>query len=281
MGGFCGAYAGQPFDTIKTRIQLVGELYDNSTVKCTKEIARTEGMMGFFKGITGPLAGMMFINAVVFGVEDQCMRILKQDTIPNHMISGAVAGLVQVPIVCPTELIKCRMQMQGVNSCKLTKPEYTNAIQGLIKLSRKKGIRECFKGGTYTILREVPSFSAYFGTYYGIQKKIGFKDVDGLAGIFSKDFAWSMFAGGTAGASCWLVSYPFDVLKTKIQIDGFQGPQQYKGSLDCYRKCVKKDGYSWAIKGLYPTLIRGFVVNCVTFSVTMLGKNIIEKYFCD
>lgn len=279
MGGFCGAYAGQPFDTIKTRIQLVGDLYNNSTVKCTKDIARTEGLMGFFKGITGPLAGMMFINAVVFGVEDQCMRILKNDTIPNHMISGAVAGFVQVPIVGPTELIKCRMQMQGINSCKHTKPEYTNAIQGLMKLARKEGIRECFKGGTYTVLREVPSFSAYFGTYYAIQKKIGFKDVDGLAGIYSRDFAWSMLAGGTAGASCWLVSYPFDVLKTKIQIDGFQGPRQYKGSLDCYRKCVEKDGYSWATKGLYPTLIRGFVVNCVTFSVTMLGKNILEKYF--
>lgn len=220
----------------------------------------------------------MFINAVVFGVEDQCMTLLKKDTILNHSISGAVAGLVQVPIVCPTELIKCRMQMQGINSCKLTKPEYTNAIQGLIKLSRKEGVKECFKGGGFTILREVPSFSAYFGTYYGIQELVGFKDVDGLAGVFSKDFAWSMLAGGTAGASCWLVSYPADVLKTKYQIDGFQGAKQYRGSWDCYKKCVKNEGYSWMTKGLYPTLIRGFVVNCVTFSVTMLCKNILEKY---
>ena len=27
VGGFCGAYAGQPADTIKTRIQLIGQQY--------------------------------------------------------------------------------------------------------------------------------------------------------------------------------------------------------------------------------------------------------------
>lgn len=221
---------------------------------------------------------MMFINAIVFGVEEQCMNTLKNDTVRNHAISGAVAGFVQCPIVCPTELIKCRMQMQGINSCANTKPEYSNAIQGLAKLYRKEGFRSCFKGWNYTIAREVPSFSAYFATYFGLKKQIGFKDVDSLGQMLSKDFGWSLLCGGVAGCSCWFVSYPFDVLKSRLQIDGFNGPKKYKGSVDAFQQAMRTEGIKWAYRGLFPTLLRAFPVNAVTVSVTMLCKNMLEKY---
>ena len=48
-----------------------------------------------------------------------------------------------------------------------------------------------------------------------------------------------MAAGGAAGAVYWLVVYPADIVKSKLQVDSFHKPA-YKGTLDCARQV--KDG---------------------------------------
>ena len=73
--------------------------------------------------MASPLLGMAAINAIVFGVHGSCMRLIQGDSnetpgLGKSFIAGSAAGLVQSFICCPTELIKLRMQVQGIGQEK-------------------------------------------------------------------------------------------------------------------------------------------------------------------
>jgi hypothetical protein len=69
-----------------------------------------------------------------------------------------------------------------------------------------------------TLLREVNGYSIYFCTYYYCRWKV----ID----IFSekidenqlKNYA-VLFAGSMAGLAGWFFVYPFDIIKTRLQMD--------------------------------------------------------------
>ncbi|KAF4082520.1 hypothetical protein AMELA_G00152230 [Ameiurus melas] len=115
MGGAAGVLIGHPFDTVKVRLQVQNAhkpLY-RGTFHCFHSIIRQESIFGLYKGIGSPMMGLTFINAIVFGVQGNTMRLLGKDTPTNQFLAGAAAGTIQCIICCPMELAKTRMQMQG------------------------------------------------------------------------------------------------------------------------------------------------------------------------
>lgn len=74
-------------------------------------------------------------------------------------------------------------------------------------------------------------------------------------------------AGGFAGTFSWMVTFPIDVVKSRLQMDGVNGPSQYRGITDCVRQCYRAEGYKFFCRGLNSTLIRAFPMNAVCFLV--------------
>ena len=59
-----------------------------------------------------------------------------------------------------------------------------------------------------------------------------------------------------------VISYPVDVVKSKIQTDGFsEGERQYKGIIDCVRKTFCKEGINGFFKGFGICILRADPVN--------------------
>lgn len=56
----------------------------------------------------------------------------------------------------------------------------------------------------------------------------------------------------------WAVIYPIDMIKSRMQTDGFSATagQKYKSTLDCVRTVWRTEGISAFTRGLGPTLIR-------------------------
>jgi hypothetical protein len=50
-----------------------------------------------------------------------------------------------------------------------------------------------------------------------------------------------------------------DVAKTRLQMQGADGIQQYKGLMDCFQKIYKTEGMSALYAGIEPALIRQVV----------------------
>lgn len=88
-----------------------------------------------------------------------------------------------------------------------------------------------------------------------------------------------LLAGGFAGMASWFVSYPIDVLKTRVQMDGSDGRRTYEGMVDCYKKSVAREGYKFLFRGLMPTLVRAFPVNAACFTVVTWSMRIMDNEF--
>ena len=95
----------------------------------------------------------------------------------NHYISGAISGFLTSFIMSPIELYKIRSQR-------------------LLPINIS-----IFTGLRYTISREIIGSSSYFGLYNTLQPKI--------------DNA--LISGGITGCFAWAITYPIDVIKTRVQ----------------------------------------------------------------
>lgn len=210
---------------------------------------------------------MAAINATIFGVYGITMRRLEQYSVfpllVNSSLSGAAAGFIQTFICCPVELIKLRMQVQGIggHQMKGTTSGYHGPLNTALSIVKTDGILGLNKGLVVTLGREVPAFALYFLTY------------DLLCVVLAKGQPTSdlgplalCVAGGLSGINAWIISYPLDVVKSRLQVDGVHEPKQYTGIMDCCRKSYRTEGWKVFFRGLNSTLIRAFPVNAATFS---------------
>ena len=243
--------------------------------------------------MASPLLGMAAINAVVFGVYGSCMRLFQGDSseapsLRNSFIAGSAAGLVQSFICCPTELIKLRMQVQGIGkeehrpirklfgASSVAASSYLGPWEMTKLIYHQEGFfRGIYRGMCVTSLREVPAFAAYFATYDGLCQLIAAssrKPVDHLGPIAL------CTAGGFSGIAAWVITYPVDVVKSRIQVDGAMGKKEYTGMIDCFRKSYQAEGIMVFSKGLNSTMLRAFPVNAATFCTVTLMLRYWQKW---
>ena len=237
---------------------------------------------GLYKGVLAPIVSAGLINATVFGVHGSIMARLQPDhstpRLANSFIAGAAGGFVSCLITSPTELIRIRMQMQGIgqrevfleytghHSAPGAHKYYNNTYDCFKKIYRTEGIVGLYRGNLTTILRETPSFGCYFITmdYFRHQSAqffgIHFDEVGPVT---------LLIGGGFSGMACWLISYPFDVVKSRLQVDGLEG-NEYKGTMDCFRKTYRTAGIGGFFKGITPTLVRAFPVNATTWLTAIM-----------
>lgn len=84
------------------------------------------------------------------------------------------------------------------------------------------------------------------------------------------------FYGGLAGEALWLASYPFDVVKSKMQTDGFGAQQRYRNMRDCFAQTFRAEGTRGFWKGIGPTLLRAMPVSAGTFAVVEMTMRAIN-----
>ncbi|XP_011156083.2 mitochondrial basic amino acids transporter isoform X1 [Solenopsis invicta] len=253
LGGCAGIMVGYPLDTVKVHMQTQdcrNPKY-RGTWDCLRTIFAKESVSGLYKGMTSPIAGVAVVNAIVFGVYGYTQRNLSDpDRMSSYFLAGASAGIAQTPVSSPIELAKTRLQLQSTGQGNVQGP-----MQCLRNVYRQEGYRGVFKGLGITFLREGPSYGVYFVTYEMLTKTSSKQPISTLH---------MLLAGGFAGTASWVISYPIDVIKSRIQAES---SNRYSGALDCLRKSVRAEGYSCLYRGLNSTILRAFPTNAATFAV--------------
>ena len=74
----------------------------------------------------------------------------------------------------------------------------------------------------------------------------------------------------------WASTFPFDVVKSRMQADGNGGTFLYKGAIDCFVQNYKASGLRGLYSGLGPTLLRAFPTNAVIFYVYTLVSDLFK-----
>lgn len=96
---------------------------------------------------------------------------------------------------------------------------------------RARGYSGLYLGFILQVFKEMIGNVALFGVYDATLML--------LSGFHSTNQSWAAVwpAGSLAGISYYLVSYPFDTLKSKLQTDSLVSPK-YQGSMHCIRKVI-------------------------------------------
>ncbi|XP_055542258.1 mitochondrial basic amino acids transporter [Wyeomyia smithii] len=260
LGGCAGVLVGYPFDTVKLHLQTQdfrNPLY-KGTLDCFRKIIAKETVRGLYRGMSSPMAGVAVVNAIVFGIYGNVQRrTADPDSLHSHFLAGTAAGLTQSFVCSPMELIKTRLQLQG----NLPKGafKFKGPLDCLRHIARTEGFRGVFRGLGITAARDMPGFSSYFVSY-----ELMVRSVDDPS-PFS-----ILMAGGLAGTISWLLTFPVDVVKSRLQADGMSGKPQYLGIVDCLRKSYATEGLSFLSRGLASTLLRAFPMNALCFLVVSI-----------
>ncbi|XP_077286084.1 mitochondrial basic amino acids transporter-like [Arctopsyche grandis] len=249
IGGCAGVVVGHPLDTIKVLMQV--EKKHTGIVSCVRDVVAKDSLRGLYRGVTSPMAGVAFVNAVVFGVYGGVQRRCSEpDSLSSHAIAGAAAGLLQSFICSPVELAKTRLQL----GCSGTSSQ--GPLACLAEVARREGPSALFRGLGLTAMRDTPAFACYFLTYEALVRRS-----DGR----SPGTIRTLMAGGFAGTASWLISFPIDAVKSRIQADGMTGPRMYSGAYDCLKKSIKAEGPQFLTRGLSAVLLRAFPTNAACF----------------
>ena len=263
----CFSTAAFP-DTLKVRLQTQSHL--NPTYSglgdCVRKTWSAEGAAGFYKGVSSPLVGQMFFNAVQFLaygfakelVVGRPLTPLDHLTVPQYFAAGALTGFTVAFVECPIDLFKTQLQTQVFQA----KPQFTTFLGTVSHIARNHGIRGCFQGLPATIARNVPAVSTYFGVY---EASRGWLRSEGqrLEDLES----WKLLtAGSLGGLGYWLACYPIDCVKSAIQADAIvPSERRFKGTLDCVKQLWAEGGVARFFKGVAPCALRAAPANAVCF----------------
>ncbi|ORX69420.1 mitochondrial carrier [Linderina pennispora] len=267
MGGWAQVVVGHPFDTIKVRMQTQPSppLY-TSSMDCLRATLHGEGAAGLYKGVTSPLAGIGFCNAVVFAANGYFLRLFQSNssqplTLQQKAIAGGLAGGVMSFMNCPVELLKVKLQTQ-YGTLKPGQKPYTGVFNCGVRTVQERGFAGLYRGLGITILRDIPSFVAYFGLYEGMKAGLVYARTGHADGSQSNGME-QFLSGGFAGIAAWLAAYPQDIIKSRMQMD--YKHKSTSAAVSALRNEIKGGNWRILFRGFGPTILRAFPANAATF----------------
>ncbi|TFK74289.1 mitochondrial carrier [Pluteus cervinus] len=273
VGGIAQVLVGQPFDIVKVRMQTAPKGTYSGMLHCAGGILKHEGPLAFYKGTLSPLLGIGLCVSIQFGALEYTKRFFASRnllagiggengmTLSGNQLftAGVIAGLANGVVSGPVEHIRIRLQTQSN-----TNPTYRGPLDAVKKIYSAHGIAGIYKGQAVTLLRESTGYGVYFLTYEKlVQREMAAKGVrrDQISPTNS------VLYGAAAGYALWFVIYPIDMIKSRMQTDGFTAAtgRKYSSTLDCVRTVWRTEGLNAFTRGLTPTLIRSPFANGATF----------------
>ncbi|XP_041132696.1 mitochondrial basic amino acids transporter [Polyodon spathula] len=161
-----------PMELAKTRMQMQGtgeykskrKHYKNS-LDCLVRIYRKEGVRGINRGMLTTLARETPAFGFYFLTYDCLTRSLGCEPddpyiIPKLLFAGGMSGTASWLSTYPVDVIKSRLQADGVGGV----PQYNGILDCVQQSYRKEGWRVFTRGLTSTLLRAFPVNAATFAT---------------------------------------------------------------------------------------------------------------------
>lgn len=275
-GGIAQVLLGQPFDIVKVRLQT-STAYPSAGAAAAA-IWRNEGPLAFYKGTLTPLLGIGACVSVQFGAFHQARRWFEARnqqqrgtptlTYGEYYTAGAFAGVANSVLSGPIEHVRIRLQTQPHDAAARLYKGPADCVRQLVSHAGGglTGVGNgLFRGQAVTIWREAQAYGVWFLTFEWLmnadaaRNRIERKDVPAYK---------VAFYGGLAGEALWLASYPFDIIKSKMQTDAVRpADQRYRTMRDCFAQTWRAEGFRGFWRGLGPTLLRAMPVSAGTFAV--------------
>ncbi|XP_069049567.1 mitochondrial ornithine transporter 1-like isoform X2 [Lepisosteus oculatus] len=239
-------------------------------VDCSLRTYRQDGLHGLYQGTMPALLANVAENAVLFACYGFCQQLTRRlfglESVSKlsdlqNATAGSIASVFSSLVLCPTELVKCRMQaLHEMKVAGKTSLAYRVSAWSIVRdIMKTDGPQGLFQGLTSTWLREVPGYFFFFGGY---EISRTFFTKPGMSKD-ELDAALLVVSGGIGGAFFWLAVYPIDSVKSRIQVLSMSGKQA--GFLVSFINILRTEGVTALYCGLTPTVVRAFPSNGALF----------------
>ena len=256
IAGSAGIFVGHPLDSLKVRMQMSGGSIRNI-------LSQSSTLGSVWNGLPAPLAGAAALNACIFLTYGSTTRLWDKyyttstngnndysNSLVKEAICGGITGFVSSFIMCPTEHIKTKLQLNATT--------YRNSFHATQQIFKTHGFAGLNRGFISTAIRQSPGFCVYFGTYERLKDSLQSHNK-----IKFSPFLASILAGGFAGSFSWAIVYPIDLIKSRIQALPLDCSKNERSIVHIGKAIIKEDGWKALYRGFGITVIRAFPVNAV------------------
>lgn len=265
----------QPLDLIKTKLQtsssstvhqqvspkhhaiVDGKLVpkhnfsQRSIVALLNQVVRQDSFLGLWKGLTPSLYRTVPGVGMYFCTLHTMKSVFKDEpTFYENLMLGFTARACVGTALVPMTVVKARYESGKYN--------YKTVSDGLLTIWRAEGIRGLFSGCAATVLRDAP-YSGIYLMFYSKSKSM----VKSMSATEEQMSYVHFMCGLQAGLMASLVTHPFDVIKTQIQLY----PTRYQGTAHCVTVIFSQYGFAGFMRGLTPRCLRRTLISALSWTV--------------
>ncbi|KAG0642506.1 mitochondrial carrier domain-containing protein [Tuber brumale] len=243
-GGIAGCAAKTliaPLDRVKILFQASSPAFTKYTgtpfgvFRAISTIQKSSGYNGLFRGHSATLLRIFPYAAVKFVAYEQFRAYLikspEQETVLRRLAAGAAAGTVSVFATYPLEVIRVRLAFE-------TRVEEKSSLRGIAKRLWREGggnggggVGGFYRGFGPTVLGMLPYAGMSFLTHDVVGDWLRQRGYVNLPKKGAKQHSekkqlkgWAeLCAGGFAGMVSQTASYPFEVIRRRMQVGGAVG----------------------------------------------------------
>lgn len=278
----CAKTSTAPLDRLKILLQVHHHAYrDYGVFKGFAAIYRNEGFLGYYKGNGAMMVRIFPYAAIQFMSYEQYKRLLRpyfnRNSHSSNLLAGSMTGVTAVTFTYPLDMVRARMAYQ------VHERRYRSIWQTLVTIPRDEGgLIALYRGYTSSIMGMIPYAGAAFYSYEVIKsfliRKVSHttkQSLDG-SGTIVLNIPANLLTGGMAGAISQSISYPLDVCRRYMQLEGMRSQTPH------YRNPFSMLVHIYRTSGVKGGLYRGMTINfyravpqvAVSFSVYELLKQV-------
>lgn len=260
----CGAVtASHPFETVKIRLQLQGELQAKDVavkkyrgvLHGVSVIFQNEGIRGLYRGVGCAYIYQILLNGCRLGFYEplraSTTKLFFKDanvqSLGVNIFSGASSGVLGAMAGSPFFLVKTRLQSYSPFLPVGTQHKYKNALDGVRQIYSAEGVKGLYRGMGASMVRTGAGSSVQLPTYFFAKRRLikhaGMEDGPAL----------HLLSSACSGFVVCCFMHPPDTVMARLYN---QHGNLYNGIFDCLYKTVSTEGVLAVYKGFFAHLSR-------------------------
>ena len=219
-------------------------------IEASKHILKTDGVIGFFRGVTAMAIGAAPAHGLYFATYEVVKNALGANEAGHHPLATSVAGAAATTVSdffqTPLDVIKQRLQLDTAR--------YNGGVwRCMRRVYAAEGARAFWLSYPTTLVMNVPYHAAHF-TIYEVAKKLLLHLPYTRSAAGDETAVLHLAAGAVAGGLASAVTTPLDVAKTRLQTQTETG-QTYTSMRQTLRDIVTREGWRGLFAGVRPRVL--------------------------